>query len=218
MKFHVITIFPGLLDSYLSDSILARAIASKKISVRMYDPRENSKNKHHKVDDRPYGGGPGMVMSALPILRTVQKIQKNLARRKIKVVQKTVIFSPGGELFTNVQAQKYSKRYTDIIMICGRYEGIDDRVRKALRATELSIGEFVLTGGELPALVLVDAITRQIPGVLGKYESLEEQRTASHRMYTRPEVLPWEGKNYKVPKVLMSGDHKKIEEWRRGEL
>lgn len=155
-----------------------------------------------------------MVMTALPILKTVKKIKATLARRKSPVRIKTILFSPGGELFSNTQARKLQKGYTDIILICGRYEGIDDRVRKILRATEVSIGDFVLTGGELPALVLLDAITRQIPGVLGKFESLEEERISSHCMYTRPEVLPWDSKNYKVPKVLMSGDHKKIEKWR----
>ena len=114
-------------------------------------------------------------------------------------------------------AKKLSKSYTDIVFICGRYEGVDDRVRKILKADEYSIGDYVLTGGELPALVMTDAIARQIPGVLGDLESLEENRTASPHMYTRPEILIYKDKKYKVPKVLLSGDHKKIEEWRKGE-
>ncbi len=128
----------------------------------------------------------------------------------------TINFIPSAPKFTTSFAKTFSKKYTDIILICGRYEGIDARIDKILKTKKFSIGDYVLTGGELPAMVLIDSISRQIPGVLGKYESLEEERVSSSEVYTRPEVLRHKGKNYKVPKVLLSGNHKKIEEWRKG--
>ena len=127
---------------------------------------------------------------------------------------KIILFSPSGKKFTTEYAKQSAKKYTDIILISGRYEGIDARVQKILKAEEISIGDYVLTGGELPAMVLIDSISRQIPGVLGKYESLEEERVSSSEVYTRPEVLKYKNKNYKVPKVLLSGNHKLIEEWK----
>ena len=137
---------------------------------------------------------------------------------KIKDKKKTkiILFSPSGKKFDTAYAKNSVKKYTDIILISGRYEGIDARVQKILRAEEISIGDYVLTGGELPAMVLIDSISRQIPGVLGTYESLEEERVSSSEVYTRPEILKYKGKNYKVPKVLLSGNHKKIEEWKKG--
>jgi tRNA (guanine37-N1)-methyltransferase len=212
MTFHIISIFPEAFSSYLNESILARAQASKKIKVKFYNPRDFTKDKWKKVDDKPYAGGPGMVMYAEPILRAVDHIQKKLKANSYKL--KTIIFSPSGKQFDNKYARAATKKYTDIILICGRYEGIDGRVKKILKAEEITVGPYVLTGGELPAMLVIDSISRQIPGVLGKYESLEEERVSSSEMYTRPEVLKWKGKNYKVPKVLLSGDHKKIEEWR----
>ncbi len=161
------------------------------------------------MDDRPYGGGPGMVMAAEPVLKAVAK-----ARGRKKDV-KVVILSPRGKQFTNAIAQQYARRYRDIIFIAGRYEGIDARVKKILRAQEFSIGPYTLSGGELPALVAAEAIARHIPGVLGKRESIEEARIASGEMYTRPEVLRHKGKDYRVPAVLTSGNHQKIEAWRK---
>jgi tRNA (guanine37-N1)-methyltransferase len=210
MTFHIITIFPEMFRSYVDESILARAQKKKLINIKLYNPRDFTKDKHRSVDDKPYGGGPGMVMQAEPILRAVEK-----ARGRKKNV-KVIMFSPSGKQFTNVYAKTLSKKYKDVILIAGRYEGIDSRVKKALRAEEVSVGPYVLTGGEVPAMVVVDATARQIPGVLGHAESLEEKRVASSEMYTRPETIKHKGKNYKVPKVLLSGDHnhKKIEEWR----
>ncbi len=199
-----------MFRSYVDESILLRAQKKKLIGIKLYNPRDFTKDKHRSVDDKPYGGGPGMVMQAEPILSAVAK-----ARGRKKNV-KVIMFSPGGKQFTNAYAKNLSKKYTDVILVAGRYEGIDSRVKKALRAEEVSIGPYVLTGGEVPAMVVVDAISRQIPGVLGHAESLEEKRTASHEMYTRPETIKYKGKNYQVPKVLISGDHKKIEEWREG--
>jgi tRNA (guanine37-N1)-methyltransferase len=247
MKFHIITIFPEIFDSYLNESIIGRAIKEKKVSVKFYNPRDfikvpknKNQNNYRPVDDRPYGGGPGMVMRAEPILKAVEKALKNLTPQTPfpkgrgqgdGPIKKTLIinFIPSAEKFTTISAKNISKKYVDIILICGRYEGIDARVDKILSARggsasggknfkfkKFSIGDYVLTGGELPAMILLDCVSRQIKGVLGKYESLEEERVSCSEVYTRPEVLKYKNKNYKVPKVLLSGNHKKIEDWKKG--
>jgi tRNA (guanine37-N1)-methyltransferase len=226
MRFNIITTFPEMFSSYLNESILARAVKERKISVKFFNPRDFAQDKHKKTDLRPYGGGPGMVMLAEPILRAAAKVL-SLSRQKRPVKEgklllttkdnnfKVIIFSPGGKIFTNEVAKKLAKNKQDLILIAGRYEGIDGRVKKILKAEEYSVGPYVLTGGELPAMIVIDAIARQVPGVLGKEESLEENRVASHEVYTRPEVLDWQGKKYRVPKVLLSGDHQKIDQWKQ---
>lgn len=212
MTYHVITLFPQSLDSYLNESILKRAIEDKKIKVKFYNPRDFSINKWHRVDQKPYGGGPGMVIEALPVIKAIAKaIGKKSAKKKVKIIW----FTPSGKQFDTIYAKTIAKKYTDIIFICGRYEGIDARVKKAFKVEEISVGPFVLTGGELPAMILIDTISRQIKGVLGDHASLEESRIASPDVYTRPEVVEYKGKKYKVPKVLLSGNHKLIDEWRR---
>jgi len=213
IRFHLITLFPEAVQPYMDASILGRAQEGKLISVSYYNPREHAGNKWGKVDDRPYAGGPGMVMTAEPLLRTLEKITKSIAKKKNSKI-KVIHFAPSGKQFTNTLARNFVTKYTDIILIAGRYEGIDARVKKIFKGDVLSVGPFVLTGGEVPAMIVVDACARQIEGVLGKMESLEEERTASPEMYTRPEVIVWKKKNYRVPKVLLGGDHKKIEEWR----
>jgi tRNA (guanine37-N1)-methyltransferase len=227
MRFHIITIFPDIFSSYLGESILGRAIENKKISVKFYNPRDfikipkgKAQNNYKPVDDKPYGGGPGMVMKAEPILKAVEKaisVAQKFSRRPL-----IINFIPSAEKFTTEFAKKVSKKYTDIILICGRYEGIDARVDKILKTKKISIGDYVVTGGELPAMIVIDSVARQIPGVLGKFESLEEERVSSSEVYTRPEVLKYtppgrdkKSKNYKVPKVLLSGNHKKIEDWKK---
>lgn len=225
MRFHIVTLFPEAFDSYLKESIIGRAISEKKISVSFVNPRLFVTGKKYKrvwpdgnisqiVDDRPYGGGPGMIIRAEPVLAAVESISKKIARRKNAKV-KIINFAPGGKKFTTSYAKTAAKKYTDIIFLCGRYEGIDARVAKILKAEEISIGDYVLTGGELPAMVLIDSMSRQIPGVLGKFDSLEEERISSGEFYTRPEVLEHKGKKYRVPKVLLSGNHKEIEEWKQ---
>jgi tRNA (guanine37-N1)-methyltransferase len=216
MTFHIITIFPNMFDSYLAESILARAIKERKIKVKFYNPRDFVRGKLRKVwpdgnisskiDDRPYGGGPGMVMIADPIIRAWESASKKSKKAK------TIIFSPGGKKLDTTFAKNSSKKYTDIIMICGRYEGIDARVKKITKAQDLSIGDYVLTGGEIPAMIVIDTVSRQIEGVLGKIESLEESRISSGEMYTRPEIYEHAGKKHKVPKVFLSGNHKDLEE------
>lgn len=219
MNFHVITLFPEVCQAYTDASVLGRAQKKQKgkgakqtgqqLIVKYYNPRDYSKNKHKKVDDRPYGGGPGMVMQAEPVLKAWQKA----VGRKSKGV-KTLIMSPRGKAFDQKLAKKYAKQYDHLVLISGRYEGIDARVKKAIKAEEVSVGDYVLTGGELPALTIIDAVAREIPGVLGTYESLEDQRETSGETYTRPETIKFKGKNYQVPKVLVEGNHKKIDQYR----
>ena len=213
MNFHIITLFPNSFDSYLGESIVSRAIEDKKIKVFFYNPRDFSDNKFKHIDQKPYSGGPGMVIQALPVVKAIEKVLKNIHRRKNATV-KIIFFSPGGKQFDTAYAKKTAQKYTDIILVCGRYEGIDARVYKIFKMEHLSVGPFVLTGGELPAMIVVDSVARQVEGVLGNFNSLEESRVASHDVYTRPEVVEYKGKKYKVPKILLSGDHKKIEKWK----
>jgi len=209
MNFHIITLFPDSFDSYIHDSIIGRAVKDKKIKISFYNPRDFTKDKHKRVDQKPYGGGPGMVMEPIS---TVKAIQKAVGSKKnVKII----FFATDGKQFDNKKAKNYSKKYKHIVMICGRYEGIDARVRKIFKAEPISIGPFILTGGELPAMVVLDAVSRQIEGVLGNFDSVEEKRLASSEVYTRPEEFVFKGKKYKVPKVLLTGHHKNIEEWRR---
>lgn len=215
MHFHLITIFPGIFDSYLRESILGRAKKKKIIKVSFYNPRdfvkEKKDNGYRPVDARPYGGGPGMVLRPEPVLKAVEKaLRKTKNKKKVLVVN----FIPRAEKFTTLEAKKISKKYTDLILLCGRYEGIDARVDKILKTKKYSIGDYVVTGGELPAMVLLDSVARQLSGVLGKRESLEEERVSSSEVYTRPEVLKYKKKNYKVPKVLLSGNHQEINNWK----
>jgi len=221
IQFDIITIFPKIFSSYFSESIIWRAQKKKLIKINIHDLRKWTKDKRKTVDDKPYGGGPGMVIKIEPIAQAIASILKiKNQKSKIKNKVKIILFSAGGKQFTNSAAAELAKKYNQIILICGHYEGVDERIKKVVsdlgfRISEISIGPYVLTGGELPAMVLVDSIMRQIPGVLGKTESLEEKRLGiGVPVYTRPEVFIWKGKKYSVPKVLLSGDHKKIEEWR----
>ena len=224
MQFHVITIFPEVCETYTSASVLGRAqktdkgkgakVRGKKMEVSYYNPRDFATDKHKKVDERPYGGGPGMVMMAEPILKAWDKAvgKKTAALKKGKV--KTLMMSPRGTVFTNTLAKEWAAEYEHIVLISGRYEGIDARVKEITGAEEVSVGDYVLTGGELPALTIIDSVSRQIPGVLGTFESLEDERTTSGVTYTRPEVLVHKKNKYPVPEVLTNGNHADIEKWR----
>jgi tRNA (guanine37-N1)-methyltransferase len=219
MRFHIITLFPASFDSYLGESILKRAIEDKKISVKFYNPRDFANNKHDRIDRKPYGGGPGMVIQALPVVKAIEKALTNAKKYhpRPSTVQKNIkiiFLSPSGKQFDTTYAKQAAKKYTDIIIISGRYEGIDARVKKIFKTEDVSVGPFVLTGGELPAMILIDSISRQVEEVLGDINSLEESRIASRDVYTRPDVFLYKKKKYKVPKVLLSGNHKKIDEWR----
>ena len=226
MQFDIITIFPESLRGYFSTSILGRAQKSDRIKINLHNLRDFAEDKNKKTDDKPYGGGPGMVMKIEPIVKTILKIKSKIpaspAGRSNLGNSKIIVFSPEGKQFTQKMAQSWAKKYDNLIMICGRYEGVDERVKKILRAClpvgraeEISIGPYILTGGELPAAVVADAVTRHIPNVLGKEESLEEERGMSgFPVYTKPEVFEFKGKKFKVPKVLLSGHHEKIKNWR----
>lgn len=214
MNFHIVTLFPKAFDSYLGESILKRAIEDRKIKVSFYNPRDFTKDKHKRIDKPPYAGGPGMVIQAEPVIRAIESALKLVASSK-KQETKIFFLSPSGKQFTNQYAQKTAKKYKHLIIICGRYEGIDARVKKVFKMDEISVGQFVLTGGELPAMVILDATARQVPGVLGNFDSIEERRASSNEVYTRPKVFSYKGKSYRVPKVLLSGHHTKIEEWKK---
>jgi tRNA (guanine37-N1)-methyltransferase len=212
--FHIITLYPEAFESYLKASIVGRAINDKKIKVYFYDPKDFKKktDKHNRVDNKPYGGGPGMVIEALPVIKAIENARKKAPKAKI------IFFTPRGEQFDNQKAEKWANVNISksLILVCGRYEGIDDRVRKAFKVENVSVGPFVLTGGELPAMIVLDSVARRIKGVLGDENSIEENRISTDRVYTRPEIIEYKGKKYKVPKVLLSGNHKDIEEWKMG--
>ncbi|MDZ4299588.1 MAG: tRNA (guanosine(37)-N1)-methyltransferase TrmD [Candidatus Sungbacteria bacterium] len=208
MRFDIITIFPELFPPYLTESILGRAQEKKLVQTEIHNLRDFTRDSHKKVDDKPYGGGPGMVLQIEPLTRVLTGIP----REKKNLV---ILFSATGKQFDAKLATQWARKYEQIIMIAGRYEGVDERIKKIAKIQEVSIGPYVLTGGELPALVVMDAVARHIPGVLGDAESLEEKRYGiGVPAYTRPEVFPWKGKKYRVPSVLLSGNHKKIEAWR----
>jgi len=207
LRFDIITIFPDMFGPILNESIIKRAQEKKKVSIHVHDLRDYTDDKkHRKVDDRPFGGGPGMVLMAQPLFDAVKAIK---GRRKVKVIYT----SPAGKPFSQIYAKNLTKAQ-NLIIICGHYEGIDERVREHLVDEEISVGDYVLTGGELPAMIIVDAVTRLIPGVLGKEESLVHESFEDNLLegpqYTRP--ADFRGK--KVPDVLLSGNHQAIEIWR----
>jgi tRNA (guanine37-N1)-methyltransferase len=251
MIFNVITIFPNIFVSYFSESILKRAQEKGIIKINVHDLRKWTTDKHRTVDDTPFGGGAGMVMKIEPIYRAIvapplvgaplvgalAPSTDNKIDNKIRGTHKgrpnsansansakkskIILLSAKGKKWNQQTAERYSK-LDEIILICGRYEGVDERVKKFVDE-EISIGDYVLTGGEIPAMAMVDSIARLLPGVLGNKESAKNE---SHSMkgfleypqYTRPEIFIVNEKKYRAPKVLLSGDHKKIEEWRRGKM
>lgn len=246
MTFDIITIFPKIFDSYFSESIIKRARKRNLIDIKIHNLRDYTIDKHKTVDDTPYGGGAGMVLKIGPIWRCVQSISnsqflisnkipnpKSQIKSKIQITNyklRIISFSAKGKKYTQKDARRLAK-YDNLILICGRYEGVDERVAKHIADEEISIGDYILTGGEIPAMVLIDSITRLIPGVLGNPKSLEEESFGNWKLsagggsalggeignfdveypqYTKPEnFMGW-----KVPKILLSGNHKKIEEWR----
>jgi tRNA (guanine37-N1)-methyltransferase len=213
LKFDVITIFPEMFDSYVSESLIARAIKKKFLKINLHNLRRWTSDNHKTVDDRPFGGGLGMVLKVEPIYKAVKQIKKY---KKSKVI----LFTPRGEKFNQQMAYKLSKM-DQIIFICGRYEGVDERVAEKIADMEVSIGEYDLMGGELPAMVAIETISRLVPGVIGKRELLKERISKTggfleYAQYTRPETFePVKGKKWKVPGVLLSGNHKDIDEWKK---
>lgn len=223
LKIDIITIFPRLFDSFLKESIIKNAQKKELIEVKIFNLRDFAKDKHKTVDDRPYGGGLGMVLKIEPIFKALQTITKyKIEKGKFKIREKgakIILFSPRGRQFNQKIAHSLSK-LKRIIIICGRYEGIDERVAKYIADYSFSIGPYDLMGGELPAMILIEAVARLIPGVLGKKELLKERVTKEggfieYAQYTRPEIFkPTRGIKWRVPKVLLSGNHKKIQDWR----
>jgi len=215
MQFDIITIFPEIFDSYLKESLIARAQKKKLIKINIHNLRKWTTDRHQTVDDRPFGGGLGMVLKIEPIYKAVKEIKKSAIRRT-----KTILFTPRGKKFNQKMAYQFSK-LNQLILVCGRYEGVDERVAKYIADLELSIGDYDLMGGELPAMVVIETVARLIPGILGKEQLLKERITkekgfVEYPQYTRPEVFePKKRVKWPVPKVLLSGNHKKIEEWRR---
>ena len=207
---NIITVFPQMFVSPLGESILKRAQEKGLLRVKIYDLRDYARNKHRMTDDYPYGGGPGMVMKPEPVVRAIEEINKEGIRSKI------ILMSPQGRRFTQAKAKELAKEER-LTFICGRYEGIDERVSLYFIDDEISIGDYVLTGGELPAMVVIDAVVRLIPGVVGDEESVKADSFFSSILdyphYTRPASF----RGYKVPQVLLSGNHDKIRLWRRKE-
>jgi len=211
MKCDVLTLFPDIITAYLNKSILKRAREKKLLDVKIYNIRNFASGKHRQVDDYPFGGGAGMVLKPEPIFRAIDTLKKDGVPRRV------ILLSPQGKPFTQSMAQDFSKEQKRFVFICGRYEGIDERVRISLVDEEISIGDYVITGGELAALVIIDAVTRLLPGALGDERSKEEESFSwgllDYPHYTRPR----EFHGLKVPEVLISGNHKEIWLWRRKE-
>src|SRR3989338_6145625 len=224
MHFDILTIFPNILDSYIDESIIKRARDRGFVTIAFHNIRDYTNDKHCSVDDTPYGGGPGMILKIEPVYKCLVDVIGDPYlgdRARLKII----LLSPQGSQLTQEKAEEFVK-YERIILICGRYEGVDARVKNFIDE-EISIGQYVLSGGELPAMVVVEAVTRLVPGVLGSADSLTVESYASgvsrqkieYPQYTRPEVFePLPGVSLRVPEVLLSGDHKKIEEWRRGAM
>lgn len=221
MKFDILSIFPQMFESYCNESIIKRAQEAGLLTINAHDLRKYSTDKHHKVDDRPFGGGAGMLMQVAPFYNAI----KNIRPRKNKK-SRVIMMSAKGKTFSHADAVRLARDYSQIIILCGRYEGIDNRVAEHLVDEEISIGNYVLTGGELPAMVILDAVSRHIPGVLGDAESLTneshtEEGLTEYPQYSRPEsFIPNPKKpseHWDVPEVLLSGNHKKIAEWRRAQ-
>ena len=220
ISFHVITLFPESIRCYCEFSIISRAIEAGHIEVKFYNPMDYTSPRSEgalpqRVDAKSFGGGPGMVLRAEPIISAV----KDAVGKKRNV--RYIHFAPRGEKYNNTHAEAIAqagiaktKAIRDVVLICGRYEGIDSRIEDIFPGEKFSMGDYVTTGGELPAMTIIDSVTRRIPGVLGERESLEEERTAPEEYYTRPRVLQYRGKKYEVPGVLVEGNHKEIEKYR----
>jgi len=216
VKIDVLTLFPGMFEVPFKESIIGRAGSRGLVRIEVHDLREYTRNRYRQADDRPYGGGPGMVMKPEPVFEAVECISGRLPGQPGKQRTRVILMSPQGETFTQRKAEELAgEEY--LLFICGHYEGVDERVGEKLATDEISIGDYILTGGELAAMVVVDAVVRLLPGVLGAQESAERdsfsEKLLDHPHYTRPASY----REMKVPEVLLSGNHGEIEKWRRQE-
>lgn len=213
MHYYVLTLFPDMIEHAMGQSITGRALKNGLLSMDVINIRDFSGNKYNKVDDYPYGGGAGMVMQPEPVFRAYEQVKENIARQGRTGTPKVVYMTPQGKVFNQKIAEEFSKE-KDLVILCGHYEGIDERVLEEIVDENISIGDYVLTGGELPALVVMDSIARLLPDVLHNQESAQTESFSENLLeypqYTRPEE--WHGK--KVPEVLLSGHHANIESWR----
>lgn len=230
MNFNIVTIFPKIFDSYFNESILKRAQEKNIIKINIYNLRDWAVDKHKTVDDTPYGGGAGMVMKIDILHKAIKEIQSRIMNNELRNFKtslkqkndsKTILLSAKGKKWDQQLAKKYSK-LDNITLICGRYEGVDERIKNFIDE-EISIGDYVLTGGEIPAMIIIDSITRLLPGALGNAESPiaeshSETGILEYPHYTRPEIFISGNKKYRVPKILLSGDHGKITEWRKKKM
>tara|TARA_Y100000310_G_scaffold4321_1_gene5211 strand:- start:211 stop:888 length:678 start_codon:yes stop_codon:yes gene_type:complete len=216
ITFDILTIFPELFEPFKKESLLEKAHKKKLLRIKAHDLRQWTKDKHRTVDDKPFGGGLGMVMKVEPVYRAVQKLKKKGTKSKV------VLFTPRGKKFNQAMAHDFSK-LNQLVFICGRYEGTDERIAKHIADIELSVGDYVVMGGEVPAMAVIETVSRLIPGVIGKPQFLKERLGKGRRkgfleypQYTRPEVFePKRGVRWRTPKVLISGNHKEIEGWKR---
>lgn len=215
MQFHILTIFPEMFKGFLNESILKKAQGKGVIEILIHDIRDYSKDKHKKTDDTPYGGGAGMVFTPQPLFDCIENVKKLAPKAPV------IYLTPKGDRLTQVRVERLNKKFEQLILLCGHYEGIDQRVIDALIDMEISIGDYVLSGGEIPAMVLIDAVSRLVPGALGREESHQEEsfskrlgRKKEYPHYTKPA----EFMGMKVPEVLMGGNHAEIEKWRKNHL
>ena len=208
MRIDVITLFPEILRAALQESILGRAQEAGLVEIHLHQLRDYALDKHRTVDEKPYGGGPGMLLKCEPVFRAVEAVQAMAAPGRV------ILFSPGGQPFAQAKAREYAGKER-LILLCGSYEGMDERVREHLVDEEVSIGDYVLTNGAVAALVVIDAVARLRPGAVGNEQSTEEESFSAGLLegpqYTRPE----EFRGWRVPEILLSGNHEKIKEWRR---
>ena len=214
MRFDIMTLFPEMVETVLNESIIGRGCRNGCISVHTHHIREYSEDKHRRVDDTPYGGGMGMLMAPPPIWNCYRGVLEKQAQQGFEGRRRVIYLSPAGAVLTQTRAAELLRDYDNLILLCGHYEGVDRRLIEEIVDEEISIGDYVLTGGELPACVLVDCVARMVPGVLADAECYEKESIASglleYPQYTRP--YEWQGR--KVPEILLSGDHAKIDAWR----
>jgi len=207
MRIHILTLFPAMFSGPFSESIVKRAVDQGLVEISIYNIRDYTSDRHHVVDDSPYGGGPGMVLKPEPIFKAVEAVRGETG-------MPVILLTPQGKLFSHRVAEELAQN-EEMILVCGHYEGVDERVREHLVTDEISIGDYILSGGELAAMVVVDAVVRQVPGVLGSEESVEDDSHAKglleYPQYTRPQSFH----NWEVPEVLLSGNHAEIARWRR---